>query len=382
MSIPLPQIEQLEIHPIEGQRLLVNFPYHPDNLKRIRAIPGRCWHPQEKAWSIPYTQQALALLERYFGDKPVQAFPKPEKRPGAVTGKRWQQLSAAEQAYIAHIEDEMKLLGYSPRTRKSYRNHLLQFKRYFKDRVLSEVGADEIRQYLLQLLDSKQASQAYYNQAINAIKLLYGKVLKRPKEIEAIQRPRKERRLPVVLSREAVERMLDKVGNLKHRTLLIVMYSGGLRVGEIVRLRLEDIDFDRKMIHVRRGKGRKDRYTLLSELSVALVRSYIREYQPVTWLFPGARPGRHLTETSVQKVVRAARIKAGIPQQATSHTLRHSFATHLLDAGVDLRYIQELLGHSSPKTTEIYTHVSRKDLGRIQSPADLLTLKEIEKPSE
>ena len=188
--------------------------------------------------------------------------------------------------------------------------------------------------------------------------------------------------MPTVLSRQAVEQMLNEVGNLKHRTLLILMYSGGLRVGEVVRLRPEDIDFDRKMVHMRRAKGRKDRYTLLSDLSVALVQSYLREYQPVKWLFPGAKIGRHLTETSVQKIVRTARVKAGIPQHATSHTLRHSFATHLLDAGVGLRYIQELLGHSSSKTTEIYTHVSKKDLGRIQSPADLLTLKETAKPSE
>ena len=130
------------------------------------------------------------------------------------------------------------------------------------------------------------------------------------------------------------------------------------------------------MVHVRRAKGRKDRYTLLSDVSIALVQAYLSEYQPVQWLFPGAKVGRHLTEASVQKIVRAARQKAKIPQHATSHTLRHSFATHLLDAGVDLRYIQALLGHSSSKTTEIYTHVSKKDLGRIQSPADFLTLKE------
>ena len=382
MSIPLPQIASLEIRPFEGQRLLILFPYHPDNLKRIRAIPGRRWHSQEKAWSIPYTQQALSLLERYFSQQPVQSIPKPPRRPGAITTKRWQGLSAAEQAFIAHVEDEMKLCGYSPKTRKAYRNHLLQFKRHFNSRILPEIGAEEIRQYLLGLLDEKQASQSYYNQVINAIKLLYGKVLKRPREIEDIHRPRRERKLPVVLSREAVGRMLDEVGNLKHRTLLILMYSGGLRVGELVRLRPADIDFDRKMVHVRGGKGRKDRYTLLADLSIAVVRAYLREYQPVNWLFPGAKVGRHLTETSVQKIVRRARQKADIPQQATSHTLRHSFATHLLDAGVDLRYIQELLGHSSPKTTEIYTHVSRKDLGRIQSPGDLLTLKNGGEPSE
>ena len=376
MAIPLPRIAHLKIRPFGQDRLWVSFPYHPDHLKRIRAVPGRQWHGEEKAWSIPYTEQALALLQQFFSQQPIQSFAKPEKRPQAVTTKRWETLSGEEQAYIARIEDEMKLRGYSAKTRKSYRNHLLQFKRYFNDRALLEIGAEEIRQYLLSLINEKQASQSYYNQAINAIKLLYAKVLQRPRAIEEIHRPRRERRLPVVLSREAVERMVNEVDNRKHRTLLILMYSSGLRVGEIVRLRLEDIDFDRKMVHVRRAKGRKDRYTLLSDVSIALVQAYLSEYQPVQWLFPGAKVGRHLSEASVQKIVRAARQKAKIPQHATSHTLRHSFATHLLDAGVDLRYIQALLGHSSSKTTEIYTHVSKKDLGRIQSPADFLTLKE------
>lgn len=378
MAIPLPRIANLEIRPLGDDRLLVFFPYHPDNIKRIRAIPGRYWHGEEKVWSIPYTERSLSLLEQFFRQHPVQSFAKSPQRPEAITNRRWQTLSVQEQAYIARVEDEMKLRGYSAKTRKSYRNHLLQFKRYFNTRALLEIGAEEIRHYLLSLIDEKEVSQSYYNQAINAIKLLYGKVLNRPQEIEAVHRPRRERKLPVVLSRESVENMLNTVGNLKHKTLLILMYSGGLRVGEIVRIRPEDIDFDRKMVHIKRAKGRKDRYTLLSDLSIALLRSYISEYQPVKWLFPGAKVGRHLTEASVQKIVRAARQKAGIPQHATSHTLRHSFATHLLDAGVDLRYIQELLGHSSPKTTEIYTHVSKKDLGRIQSPADFLTLKKEE----
>ena len=383
MSLPpLPKIAGIEIRHFGNDRLLVLFPYHPDNIKRIRAITGRRWHGDKKAWSIPYTESALVLLDNYFGQYPVQPLAKPDKRPRAITSRRWQTLSGEEQADIARIEDEMKLCGYSPKTRTSYRNHLLLFKRHFANRAVQEVGAEEIRQYLLMLIDEKQVSQSYYNQAINAIKLLYGKVLKRPREIESVRRPKKERTLPIVLSRESVENMVNEVGNLKHRTLLILMYSGGLRVGEIVRLRPEDIDLDRKMVYIHRAKGRKDRYTLLSDLSIRMVRAYISEYQPTKWLFPGAHIGRHLTETSVQKIVRNARKKAGISQHATSHTLRHSFARHLLEAGVDLRYIQELLGHSSPKTTEIYTHVSKKDLGRIRSPADLLMLKEAEKPNE
>ena len=260
MSIPLPRITNLKIRLFGDDRLLVLFPYHPDNVMHIKAIPGRRWHPQEKAWSIPYTEKALSLLDRFFSQEPVQSFPRPEKRPGAISKKRWEPLTSEEQAFIAHVEDEMKLRGYSPKTRKAYRNHLLRFKRHFNNRIIKEIGEKEIRQYLLSLIDEKQVSQSYYNQAINAIKLLYGKVLKRPKEIAEIPRPRSEYKLPMVLSREAVGKLINEVGNLKHRTLLVLMYSGGLRVGEIVRLRTEDIDFDRKMVHVQRGKGRKDRY--------------------------------------------------------------------------------------------------------------------------
>ena len=177
------------------------------------------------------------------------------------------------------------------------------------------------------------------------------------------------------MSRNAAQALLNAAGNLKHQTLLVLVYSAGLRVGEVVRLRIEDLDAERGLLHVRRGKGRKDRYTIYSDLAVAMVKAYVEAYQPVKWLFNGPDPHRHITERTVQKIVKRAREKAGIPQHITTPSLRHSFATHLLEGGTDLRYIQELLGHNSPKTTEIYTHVSRKDLGKIQSPVDSLSIK-------
>ena len=336
---PLPSIPHFDLRPTDTDRLLISFPYHPDTVERIKSIPGRNWHPQDKCWSIPYTTAALERLTTLFDHTPPKVFTKPEHRPGAVTQRRWETLSDDEQALIARVEDEMKLRGYSPKTRKSYRNHILRFKQHFHDRDLSEIGEEEIRSYLLNLLEEKKASRSYHNQTINAVKLLFDKVLRRPKEVSSIPRPRTEHKLPMVLSRQSVEKLINEAGNLKQRTILILMYSGGLRVGEIVRLRPEDLDFDRKMVRVRHGKGNKDRYTLLADLALELTKTYIDEFQPVKWLFPSVRADKHLTESSVQKIVRSARQKAEIPQQATSHTLRHSFATHLLDAGVDLRYI-------------------------------------------
>ena len=183
-------------------------------------------------------------------------------------------------------------------------------------------------------------------------------------------RPRRERRLPVVLSREELHRFLGAVGNPKHVALLAVAYSAGLRVSEVVRLRLEDLDRDRGLVRIRAGKGKKDRLTLLSQTALTLVDTYLAGVDPGVWLFAGARVGRHLSTRSVQKITAAARARAGITKPVTPHVLRHSFATHLHEAGTDVRLIQELLGHASVRTTEIYTHVSRRQLQSIRSPLD------------
>jgi integrase len=171
-------------------------------------------------------------------------------------------------------------------------------------------------------------------------------------------------------------KILNSVDNLKHKAILMLVYSAGLRVGEVVKLKPEDIDSKRMLIHIKGAKGRKDRYTLLSEKTLEVLREYWRQYKPDKWLFEGARAGRYLSTRTVEKILEHACEKADIKKDVSVHTLRHSFATHLLEGGTDLRYIQELLGHTSSKTTEIYTHVSTKSLGKIKSPLDSLELKE------
>ena len=165
MKPSIPILPGLGIHPTDTGRLRVSFPYHPDNVKRIKAVPGRRWHPEEKCWSIPHTGEALTILQRLFDEKPVQSFPQPERRPGAVTKRRWENLTAEEQALMARVEEEMKLRGYSPKTRKAYRNHLLRFRRYF-DKDPQAVTKKEIRAYLLHLIDEKQVSYSSHNQSI------------------------------------------------------------------------------------------------------------------------------------------------------------------------------------------------------------------------
>ena len=185
-----------------------------------------------------------------------------------------------------------------------------------------------------------------------------------------MRRPKRVRQLPTVLSRAEARRIINAPGYPPHRAALIVVYSGGLRVGEVVRLRAGDLDMERGLIHVCGGKGRKDRYTLLADTAARVLVPLLERARADDWIFPGARPGRHLTPRTIQKVFETALRDSGVQKRATVHTLRHSFATHLLESGVSLRHIQELLGHTSPKTTEIYTHVTQGDLRRITNPLD------------
>lgn len=195
---------------------------------------------------------------------------------------------------------------------------------------------------------------------VNAIKFLYSGVLKELRIIKDILRPKREKKLPEVLNINELLRIFKGIANIKHKTLMFIVYSAGLRVSEVVRLKIEDIDSQRKLIHIKGAKGRKDRYTLLSEVALENLQKYWREYRPNKWLFPGQNPNKHLSVRNAQVILKMAAQKAGIRKNVSIHTLRHSFATHLLEQGIDLRCIQELLGHASSKTTEIYTHVSKK----------------------
>ena len=178
----------------------------------------------------------------------------------------------------------------------------------------------------------------------------------------------------MVLSKEEIAKILSVVSNIKHKSILMLVYSAGLRVSEVVKLRPEDIDSDRKLIFIKGDKGRKDRYTTLSNVALETLRIYYKSVKPKDWLFPGQKGGRHISTRTVEKVFEDAVEKAGIKKEISVHSLRHSYATHLLESGTDLRYIQELLGHRSSKTTEIYTHVSKKSIGKIVNPLDNLQM--------
>ena len=268
---------------------------------------------------------------------------------------------------------KLSVLRYSQSTVSVYTHLFRQFMRYCADHGLEyqKVNKQQIEAYLRHLIQQRNMAVSTQNQVINAIKFYFEHVEQGERTVYQIERPRKETKLPQVLSEEEVIRILSVTKNIKHKVMLGLMYSSGLRVGELLRLTKYDIDSDRMMVLVHGAKGNKDRNTVLSEKILLLLRQYYKEHRPKKLLFegPGHKP---YSASSLRKVFSRSMLAAGVYKKATLHALRHSFATHLLEHGTNLRYIQALLGHSSSKTTEIYTHVTKSGIEKISSPLDRL----------
>ncbi len=269
------------------------------------------------------------------------------------------------------IKRQLHYQQYSRSTYETYVSCLTKFDDYLGNSD-TELSEDLIKDYLL-VLTTQQYSKSTVNQHINAIKFYLEKVLKWKKQMYQCERPRKERKLPVVLSLTETERIFSNVKNIKHKAILSLLYSAGLRIGEVIHLKIEDIDSDRMMIHIRKGKGANDRMVPLAPNVLVILRTYYKNYKPTIFLFNGSENEMY-SATSIRRVLQRAVQKSFIKKTVTPHTLRHSYATHLLEQGTDLRYIQVLLGHSNVKTTEIYTHVSTQNLQCIKSPIEQMRL--------
>lgn len=274
-------------------------------------------------------------------------------------------------AYVQKLE----VMRYSKSTQKHYVSCLMEFIAYFehKSMHIESLTSDDILMYMNYRVNVDGISETYQNQLINAIKFYYEKVLGRDRDRYVIDRPRGTYKLPTVFSEDEVTEIMKQVHNRKHYAMLATIYSAGLRVSELINLKVTDIDSKLNVIWIRSSKGKKDRSTLLSERTLNILRNYYKEYKPRRYLFEGM-DGKPYSARSIQSILKKAMRQAGIQKRGSVHTLRHSFATHLLEHGVDLRYIQFLLGHASPKTTEIYTHVSTKKLSKIVSPFDKLII--------
>ncbi|BEP27821.1 tyrosine-type recombinase/integrase [Helicovermis profundi] len=328
----------------------IYFQYNAELLKIIKQISGGKYNESENIWIFP--------IKKY--DEIISRFNYKKVENGIIP-------SINERK--EKLREYMVRKGYSPKSIKNYVNHLNRFLIFSNNKT----DIESVNKYLLNLLEIKESSHSYCNQAINAIKT-YLREANIASEIDLIKivRPKKEKVLPKVLSMSEVKSIIDVTENTKHKTQLMIAYSCGLRVSEVANLKVTDIDSKRMVVIIKQGKGRKDRIGTLSVKMLEQLRDYYKEYKPTNWLFENQMKNGPIGTRTLQRIFNAAAKKSKINKPATFHSLRHSFATHLLESGVDIRYIQEFLGHSSTKTTEIYTHVSRKSLMGIVNPLDRL----------
>lgn len=264
---------------------------------------------------------------------------------------------------------ELQLRGITPRTQTAYLREITKLENYF-NRSPEELGEEEVKEYLVHMLENRGLSSGTYKYYAAGIKFLYRTTLNRGEVVEKIKYPKAKIKLPVVLDLSEVRTMLSVMENLKHRAVLTITYSAGLRVSETAHLKVTDIDSKRMMVRVRQGKGGKDRYTILSKTTLECLREYWRAYRPKDWLFEGQKEGSHICYTSIRNIFVEAKERAGITKPVGPHSLRHAFATHLIEAGTSLHHVQLLLGHKSPKTTTVYLHVSKMNLAQVCSPLD------------
>ena len=268
------------------------------------------------------------------------------------------------------IVDDLTLAGYTASTVKDYVGKVCRLAKFYNCEP-DTLTTDQIRHFVLHLINVKKLSPSYIRQTVRGIELFYTLTLKRDWKDLGILRPRGKKKLPVVLSKQEVNAIFKETKNLKHRAIFTVIYSGGLRLREVVNLKVFDIESDRMLIKINHGKGGLQRYTILGKKTLTLLRKYWKVYKPHDWLFPsGQNPNNNLSARTVQKEFKKAAARAKIKKRVVTHTLRHSFATHLLEAGVNLRIIQELLGHKDVGSTAIYTHVSKEIIETVRCPID------------
>lgn len=270
------------------------------------------------------------------------------------------------------MKEDLLLKAYSPHTQSAYLRCARHFARHYM-RSPEEMGEKEIRGFLLHLVRDRKAAPATQDMYVNALKFLYNITLKRPEVVKDLSHPKRPKTLPVILSPEEVLRVFAAIRSVKHKAIIATAYAAGLRISEVCGLRIADIDSQRRRIHVRSGKGKKDRYVMLGESLLALLRQYYQKARPKgEYLFPGYKPHRPICTTAVNQVLRKVVRETGLAKRVTMHTLRHCFATHLMEAGTDIRILQVLLGHSSIRTTLRYTHITDRLVQKLVSPLDMV----------
>lgn len=354
-------------------QIAIQFKYNTLIRLHLKKLKDVVWSKTHKTFYINYSLENKKRIYLHlktinvFIDGNELAFKKETEKKIHLN---FPPLNKGEKNNIDRFKKWLQQKRLSKNTVQTYTDVTSYFIRYALLKNTTKYSTKLIEAFNYDFIVKPKKSISYQNQCINGIKkyLEYSNI-----DIEKInlERPRKQKKLPVVLHIDEVRKILDVTKNLKHKTLLSLLYSAGLRIGEAINLKVQDIDSSRMLIYIKNAKGKKDRYTLLSENFLTLLRNYYREYRPKEYLFEGQK-NKQYSFTSAQKVLKNATKKTGLQKQITLHTLRHSFATHLLENGTDIRYIQELLGHSNPKTTMIYTHVTQTSIRNIKNPFDNL----------
>ena len=366
---------------IKGQYwLTLSFDYDNELKQTVRSLGGT-WDSQHRYWKLPESKVPLnRVFEEFRGkawidysglgnakEKRSSSPPKREKHLLPV-------LSNKHKVQLEELKQVLESKRYAPNTVKTYTGLVSDFLRSIQPKQSEEVTSTDITKYHHEELLQRGYGQSYHNQLINAFKHFFQTIDNAQVNINDLERPSKERKLPTVLSKQEVTKILESIPNPKHRLMISLIYACGLRRSELLNLKLIDVDGDRLMLHIRQSKGKKDRMVPIPATLLKAMREHYKKELPEMYVFESTVKGKPYSASSLQKILHRACDKVGLSSKktVTLHTLRHSYATHLLEAGVDLRYIQVLLGHSSSKTTELYTHVSSQNLSDIKSPFELL----------
>ena len=400
--------EPIQIRPVVEGRLIVRVPYSPDHVAKIKTVDGRRWHQHEQHWTVPHTSEAIAHLMRLFGEGTTEVDPSLDV---LYATRQEQRVPDADSAMLERLGAALRARHYARRTEQAYDHWIRRFTRFHQGRRPAAMAEPEINRLLTHLAVREKVSASTQNQALAAVLFLYRHVIGRDiGDLGEVIRARRPERLPVVMTREEVKAVLVNLTGDKW-LMASIMYGAGLCLMECLRLRVQDIDFSQKEILVRDGKGAKDRITMLPDSLKVPLQDHLKRVKAVhqqdladgwgrvqlphaldrkypnapkdwrwQWVFPQDRrwingktkeQGRHhIDESLVQKAGREAVLMAGLTKRATCHTFRHSFATHLLESGSDIRTVQELLGHRDVKTTMIYTHVLHQGPSGVRSPLD------------
>lgn len=351
------------------KRICVKFLYDPDTIHLLRKIEGCRWSNTLACWHLPDSEETVLSMSSAFG-KTYSIIEKPHKYRHVTE----RQLPEKLEESMIQFRRFLTVRRYSENTITNYVSSLSTFFVYLKFKDPDLIDFDDVVNFNENYIIDECKSSSSQNIFISALKLYFEIILGKEILADELRRPRREHRLPQIFSKDEVVKIISSVRNIKHRTMLATVYSCGLRCGEMLNLRLTDIDSERMLMHIYLGKGKKDRIIPLPKKLLEILRDYYKAYKPTEYVFEGELTGQKYSETGLRQVFQHALKRAGINRKAKLHWLRHSYATHLLEGGTDLRFIQEILGHSSSRTTEIYTHVSVRNIQMIRNPFDDLEI--------